>query len=126
MTLYKCFRRFLGFAWTILYFLWLRVPGLYCINQKATIFSVARLAQLIITRCLRKYSVPGRGMVFISSYAQTGSGACPASHSIDISDSFLGIRCWGVNFTTHLPLVQRLRMGIRHQLPEERSAFILT
>jgi len=53
------------------------------------------------------------GMLFISSYAKTGSGAQPSSHYIDIRVSFLGIRRWGVKFITHLHLVQRLRMGIR-------------
>jgi len=52
-------------------------------------------------------------LVFISSYAQTGSEAQPPSISIDISGSFLGIKRWGVKFVSHIHPVQKIRMGSR-------------
>jgi hypothetical protein len=60
------------------------------------------LAQFIITRCIRKCSVPGSGIGFISSNAQIGFGDLTASQSIGSSGPFVGVRHWGVKFTNLL------------------------
>ena len=108
-------------------FVWFRVPGLYYINYNPTVICIAGLAQLIITGGLRNCSVPSRGKEFISSKARSVFGAHPASHSIGIRSSFLGVKCRGVKFITRLHLVQRLKRALHsYQLPKEHCVFLLT